>query len=163
MFLLLTKSPKSRNKSESIKIKNCYNEFFDWLGKNKKEFPYESYFFEHQMEFMILFPLSWDHHIRSVNIVGNKFIPELKRKFRELYPEMQLIFEGEEKHSDECDYKIIDCRKAFSDQDLGKNYNIIIINRQDNKAWGIYSEKLYAAGKVFRWIELWDYKWLITL
>lgn len=156
-------SSRSRNKSELLKIKSCYDEFFDWLNKNKKEFPYESYFFEHQMDFIVLFPLSWETPISSVNIVGNKFIPELRRKFRELYPEIQLMFDEEEKYTVECDYKIIDCRKSFSNHELGKNYNIIIINRNDKKAWDVYSEKLYVAGRVFRWIELWEYKWLITL
>ena len=156
-------SSKKRSPDEVRKIKNCHKEFFDWLDKNKKEFPYESYFFEHQMEFMILFPLSWDHQITRVNIVGNTFIPELKRKFRELYPDIQLIFENDGMSGNDCDYKIIDCRKYFSDHNLGKKFNVIILDRHDKKAWDVYSEKLYVEGKVFRWIELWDYKWLITL
>lgn len=151
-----------RSPEEVEKIERCANEFFCWLRNNLKESPYDPFFFESEVDIIPFLTLKWHKEKKTIHHCGRKFPPHRRRKIRELYQDFSITL-GKWNSLEDPDYRIIDCSEGFEKFDLTSKTNIIVCNIKDEECFEYYQKQLLSKGLVFRWIKLWDYKWMITL
>jgi len=151
-----------RSPEEAEKIKRCSDEFTYWLSQNIIESPYDPFFFESEVDIIPFLALKWESEKQTLHHCGRKFPPHKGRKIRELYQDYAITL-GKWVGEQDPDYRIIDCSNNFEKHPLTGNTNIIVCKLNDEKCFEYYQKQLLAKGLVFRWINLWDYKWMITI
>lgn len=151
-----------RSPEEVEKIQRCSNEFMTWLYRFRKESPYDPFFFESEVDIIPFLTLKWHKEKKTIHHCGRKFPPHRRRKIRELYQDFSITL-GKWNSLEDPDYRIIDCSEGFEKFDLTSKTNIIVCNIKDEECFEYYQNQLLSKGLVFRWIKLWDYKWMITL
>jgi hypothetical protein len=151
-----------RSPEEVEKIQRCSNEFMTWLYKFRKESPYDPFFFESETDIIPFLALKWDTGKKTLHHCGRKFQPHRRRKIRDLYQDYAITL-GKWISDVDPDYRIIDCSEKFEKYPLTSKTNIIVCKLDDEECFAYYQKQLLAKGLVFRWINLWDYKWMITL
>ena len=151
-----------RTPEEKEKIERCQKEFFSWLSVRKIESPYDPYFFDSELDIIVFLGMDWEGLAGSIQYVGKNLPNYKKRKIRELFQDFEIEF-GDASGNDILDVKIIDCSEGFRKISTSRKKNIVFLRRKDQQTFDYYSEEFIKTGRMFRWIELWDYRWMITL
>jgi glycosyltransferase involved in cell wall biosynthesis len=151
-----------RSPIEVEKIERCANEFFSWLRKNLKESPYDPFFFESESDVVPFLALKWETDKKTIHYCGKPMPPHRRRKVRELYKDFSITM-GNWVSGQDPDYRIINCSSSFKKFPLSSRGNIIVCHIDDEECFNYYQQQLLSKGLIFRWINLWDYKWMITL
>ena len=151
-----------RTPEEKEKIERCQKEFFSWLSVRKIESPYDPYFFDSELDIIVFLGMDWEGLAGSIQYVGKNLPNYKKRKIRELFQDFEIEF-GDASGNDILDVKIIDCSEGFRKISTSRKKNIVFLRREDQQTFDYYSEEFIKTGRMFRWIELWDYRWMITL
>lgn len=151
-----------RTLQEKEKIERCLKEFSSWLSPRRLESPYEPYFFDAETDIVGFLGVDWECDSGTIQYAGKQFPSYKKRKVRELFQDFEIEF-GDSLEKCDADIKIIDCSQDFKKIDISKKKNIVLLKGQDQEAFDYYSEKFISSGRVFRWIKLWDYLWMMTI
>jgi glycosyltransferase involved in cell wall biosynthesis len=151
-----------RTPEEKEKIERCKKEFFSWLSVRKIESPYDPYFFDSELDIIVFLGMGWEGLSGYIQYVGKNLPNYKKRKIRELFQDFEIEF-GDASGNDILDVKIIDCSEGFRKMSISRKKNIVFLRNEDHQTFDYYSEEFIKTGKIFRWIKLWEYRWMITL
>lgn len=151
-----------RTPEEKEKIERCQKEFFSWLSLKKIESPYDPYFFDSEADIIVFLGMGWESSSGIIQYFGKDLPNYKKRKIRELYQDFEIEFVNDHVNYSP-DIKIIDCSDGFRKTSASVKKNIVFLRKQDRQTFDYYSEEFIKNGRIFRWIELWDYRWMITI
>lgn len=151
-----------RTIEEQVKIEKCGEEFSCWSSNKKLESPYEPYFFDTESDVKGFLGIEWESSYGTIQYVGKELPSYKKRKVRELFQDFEIEF-GEILGNNAPDFKIIDCSTGFQKFSTSWKKTIILFRKDDKKTHDFYSGELIKTGKIFRWIDLWEYRWIITI
>jgi len=151
-----------RSPVEKEKIERCAREFFTWLYQNLLESPYDPHFFESETDIIPFLPLKWENEKKSMHYCGGDLPPHRRRKIRELYRDYPITMSNWP-YEEDPDYRIINCIDKFQKFPISSKDNIIVCKMEDEECFQYYHQQLLNKGKIFRWIKIWDYRWMITL
>jgi glycosyltransferase involved in cell wall biosynthesis len=151
-----------RSDEEKEKIGRCRREFLDWNSQNMELAPYDTFFFDMEKDVLAFFALEWSKERKTIEYLGKSFSPYKQRKLKELYQDYNLHFDNLPAQQI-ADYRIIDCTSGFSEIPVGQKTTIVLLNIKDEDWFTHYRQRFENAGKIIRWVKLWDYIWMITL
>lgn len=151
-----------RTLEDQVKIKKCEEEFFCWNFNKKIESPYEPYYYDLISDVIGFLGIEWGSSYGTIQYVGKELPSYKKRKLRELYQDFEIEF-GEIIGNYAPDFKIIDCSIGFQKFSISSEKNIILFHKEDKKTYDFYSGELIKTGKIFRWVDLWEFRWIITI
>lgn len=153
----------SRTPEEREKIERCESEFNEWYSKNKRPYPYDSFFFEIEEYLLGFLAIEWDDIGYTLQYLGKTPPPHKQRKIRELFPDFKIYFGDLHDGVTKPDFQIIDCTSGISRNTVNGEKTIVVCNLSDEETFNHYKEKFIREGRIFRWIKLWDQRWMITL
>lgn len=151
-----------RSPEETEKITRCYNEFFSWLSNRRLESPYDPHFFEAENDIIPFLPLKWESEKKSLHYCGANIPAHKRRKIRELYRDFSITM-GRWPYEEDPDYRVINCIDRFQKFPVSSKDNLIVCGIDDEECFRYYQKQLLAKGVVFRWIKIWDYRWMISI
>jgi len=156
-------STKSRTPEEIKKIDRCHREFENWYSLNSRESSRDPFFYDTEEYLLGFLGIEWEDIGSHIQYLGKKPKPHQRRKLRELYREYYISFGNLPEGVETPDIQIIDCTHGFSGHTVNGEKNIIVCKIGDNDSYLHYSNKLKEQGKIHRWIELWDYRWILSI